>query len=291
MLAYKSGGFQFQNQNSQRASSVDTMPMAMAGAIPAIIVLALGAGALGGLDTLELLFAYAGQNPIVDIAICLFVIAVLIAQLLGTVLLVRFVRKAPPPSGARTRRARGAPAPPTDYFARFTLLLSLAAALTVTPCFVLVPGGAPVCVRRLLVHLAAKCYRFVLAAGAGALLPFIIRGPWWGDARGAAPAGSATTTTHHAAARVVVIVLPLVAAAVCACALVVIAVPFGAHDLDTPRISHGGFFTNMLVAGVVGASAALVAGIYRSRARNAGPLGAGDAGPATVTRTRGAAAS
>ncbi|KAF8695697.1 hypothetical protein HU200_037358 [Digitaria exilis] len=241
----------------------------MAGAIPAIIVLALGAGALGGLDTLELLFAYAGQNPIVDIAICLFVIAVLIAQLLGTVLLVRFVRKAPPPSGARTRRARGAPAPPTDYFARFTLLLSLAAALTVTPCFVLVPGGAPVCVRRLLVHLAAKCYRFVLAAGAG----------------------SATTTTHHAAARVVVIVLPLVAAAVCACALVVIAVPFGAHDLDTPRISHGGFFTNMLVAGVVGASAALVAGIYRSRARNAGPLGAGDAGPATVTRTRGAAAS
>nr|CAB3467379.1 unnamed protein product [Digitaria exilis]CAB3469897.1 unnamed protein product [Digitaria exilis] len=270
------------------------MPMAMASSVPAIVVLALGAGALGGFDTFQLLFAYAGRkSPIVDIAICVFVIAVLTAQLLATVLLVRFVRKAPPPpTGARDEH-------PTDYVTGTTLLLSLAAALTVTACLVLVPGGAPV---RVLVDFAPKCFPFVITASAGALLlPYAMppllrrvvanRGPWWDARGGAAPgAGSATTTTHHAAARFVVIVLTLVAAVCACCALV--AVPLG--GLDTPRrISHGGLFTNTLVAGVVAASAALVVGFYRGRARNAGPLfGGGDAvpAPATVTRTRGASA-
>ncbi|KAF8783951.1 hypothetical protein HU200_000126 [Digitaria exilis] len=120
----------------------------MASSVPAIVVLALGAGALGGFDTFQLLFAYAGRkSPIVDIAICVFVIAVLTAQLLATVLLVRFVRKAPPPpTGARDEH-------PTDYVTGTTLLLSLAAALTVTACLVLVPGGAPV---RVLVDFAPK---------------------------------------------------------------------------------------------------------------------------------------
>ncbi|KAF8726465.1 hypothetical protein HU200_019651 [Digitaria exilis] len=253
--------------------------------VPAIVVLALGAGALGGFDTFQLLFAYAGRkSPIVDIAICVFVIAVLTAQLLATVLLVRFVRKAPPPpTGARDEH-------PTDYVTGTTLLLSLAAALTVTACLVLVPGGAPV---RVLVDFAPKCFPFVITASAGALLlPYAMppllrrvvanRGPWWDARGGAAPgAGSATTTTHHAAARFVVIVLTLVAAVCACCALV--AVPLG--GLDTPRrISHGGLFTNTLVAGVVAASAALVVGFYRGRARNAGPLfGGGDAVPAPAT--------
>lgn len=58
-----------------------------------ILVLALGT-ALGGADALCLLLAVAGRNPVADIGICLVVLAVATAQVLGAVLLARFVRKA-----------------------------------------------------------------------------------------------------------------------------------------------------------------------------------------------------
>ena len=77
----------------------------MAAAVPGIVVLALGAGALGGPDALRLLLAHAGRNPAADIGICLFVLAVATAQLLGTVLLARFVRKAPAGASAGRRGA------------------------------------------------------------------------------------------------------------------------------------------------------------------------------------------
>jgi len=73
---------------------------AMAGAVPGIVVLALGAGALGGPDGLRLLLAVAGRNPVADIAICLFALTAATAQILGAVLLARFVRKAPAGAGA-----------------------------------------------------------------------------------------------------------------------------------------------------------------------------------------------
>ncbi|CAN6178901.1 unnamed protein product [Urochloa humidicola] len=178
--------------------------MAMAGAVPAIVVLALGAGALGGPDALRLLIEIAGPNPAFDIGIIVFLISMFAVQLLGTLLLARYVRK-PPPAGVAAAARRGAPrAPVADCFARITLVMSLAAAALVTACHVLVSGG-PGSVARLLVGFVAEySYPTVIAAAATgvALYAAHLLGAFreQQNARGgAAPAERATTTPTHAA--------------------------------------------------------------------------------------------
>ncbi|RLN12605.1 hypothetical protein C2845_PM09G05930 [Panicum miliaceum] len=240
----------------------------MAGAVPGIIVLALGAGALGGADALRLLLAVAGRNPVADIGICLFVLAVATAQLLGAVLLTRFVRKAPAGAGAGRRGAPGAGA---DPLARITLMLSLAAASLVAACLVVAPGGLGSA--RLLADSAAKYYPVVLVvigAGAGAylfldmLLFRLFRERR--NARGrAAPAERAATARH--AARF--LGLPhLVAAAAAAAVVALLAAPFCARGgLDALRLSPG--FANLPVAVAVAIAVGATLLVVRFPARRA----------------------
>ncbi|XP_066374205.1 uncharacterized protein [Miscanthus floridulus] len=99
--------------------------------VPRIIVLALGAGALGFPDALRLLLDIAGRrSPLTDIAICVFAMAVVTAQALGAMLLARFVRRAP-----------RAPPPRTDHFAQVTLVVSLGVAFLVSACLLVASGA------------------------------------------------------------------------------------------------------------------------------------------------------
>ena len=107
--------------------------------VPRIIVLALGAGALGFPDALRLLLDIAGRrSPLTDIAICVFAMAVVTAQALGAMLLARFVRKAPRAGG--DAHAAGAP-PRTDLFAQVTLVVSLGVAFLVSACLLVASGA------------------------------------------------------------------------------------------------------------------------------------------------------
>ena len=100
--------------------------------VPRIIVLALGAGALGFPDALRLLLDIAGRrSPLTDIAICVFAMAVVTAQALGAMLLARFVRRAP-----------RAPPPRTDQFAQVTLVVSLVVAFLVSACLLVASGAS-----------------------------------------------------------------------------------------------------------------------------------------------------
>ncbi|CAN6164714.1 unnamed protein product [Urochloa humidicola] len=179
--------------------------MAMAGAVPAIVVLALGAGALGGPDALRLLIEIAGPNPAFDIGIIVFLISMFAVQLLGTLLLARHIRKPPPAGGADGAGRRAPRAPAADYFARITLLMSLAASSLVTACLVLVSGGMG-SVRPLVDFAAEYCYHTVIAAAATATGVALYATHLLGAFReqrnargGAAPAERATTTPTHAA--------------------------------------------------------------------------------------------
>ncbi|CAL5051659.1 unnamed protein product [Urochloa decumbens] len=173
--------------------------MAMDGAVPAIII-ALGAGALGGPDALRLLMELARRNPAIDIGIIVFLISMFAVQLLGTLRLARYVRKAPPAEG--TGAERGAPrAPAADYFARITLVLSLAAASLVTACLVLVSGG-PISLRPLVDFAAEYCFPVVIAAAAAARVALYaahLLGAFrlQRDARGGADHAERATTTRH----------------------------------------------------------------------------------------------
>ncbi|CAN6208349.1 unnamed protein product [Urochloa humidicola] len=166
----------------------------MAGAVPRIVVLALGAGALGGPEALRLLIELAGRNPAVDIGICVFVFTIFTAHLLGTVMLARYVHTPPKPGGAG-----GAPA--TDPFACIALLMSLAAASLVTACLVVVSGGLGSV--RLLVYFATEYYPTVIAAAAGAALlyatPLLRAFREQRNARGGAAPAERATTTHRMA--------------------------------------------------------------------------------------------
>ncbi|CAN6202182.1 unnamed protein product [Urochloa humidicola] len=263
--------------------------MAMAGgAVPAIFVLALGAGALGGPDALRLLIAVAGRNrnPAFDIGIVVFLISMFAVQLLGTLLLARYVRKAPPAGAAAAGGGRGAPA--ADPFARITLLMSLAAASLVTACLVIVSGG-PGSLRPLADFAADYFYNPTVIAAAGVAIPNaapllrVLREQR--NARGRAARAERATTTQHAARFTV---LPLAAAA----AALVVGIPSGVRGgLDALRLSPG--FTDMAVAAAaVGAALLLLVRFYRS-ARNAAIGGDGGAAPgaaAAAPRTRGASA-
>ncbi|WVZ82115.1 hypothetical protein U9M48_029416 [Paspalum notatum var. saurae] len=195
-----------------------------AAAVFAIIVLALGAGALGFPDALRLLLLLlrdvaGARNPPLDIAVCAVAMAALTAYALGAVLLARFVRKAGPGAGGH------APAPRarrTDPFARLTLAVSLGAAGLVFACLLLAAPGARglgMLCRRIVHDVAGESEPShvvvsVLVAIAAVLVPccittrrLLLRGFRGEDgAHGAAPASSpaarlsATITTRSAAA-------------------------------------------------------------------------------------------
>ncbi|KAG2604884.1 uncharacterized protein LOC120671414 [Panicum virgatum] len=246
----------------------------MAGAVPGIVVLALGAGALGGPDGLRLLLAVAGRNPVADIAICLFALTVATAQIRGAVLLARFVRKAPAGAGA-------------DPLALTTLLLSLAAASLVAACLVVAPGGLGSV--RLLADSAAKNYPIgalvVIAATAAAYLLRVFRERW--NARGRAATAERDATARHAHAERFV-GLPLLAVVAAAAAAAV-----GARGgLDALRLSPG-FAVAVTIAIVVGATLRVVLFYRRTRNNAAAVGGGGDAAPApgAAPLARGASAS
>ncbi|CAL5044000.1 unnamed protein product [Urochloa decumbens] len=221
--------------------------MARAGAVPAIIVLALGAGVLGVPEALRLLIELAGRNAAIDISIIVFLISIFTVQLLGNLQLVRFVRKAPPAGGAGAPRA-----PAVDYFARITLLMSLAAAVPVAACLVLVSGGPGSVVSPLVDFAAEHCYTTVVAgAAAGAallyftpLLRVVFRQPR--NPRGANP--ERATATHNAAR----LIGPPLATAAAACALLVA----GGLGSLSPLIGFAAKNTVVAVVVIGGATAA-----------------------------------
>lgn len=227
----------------------------MEGHVP-IIVLALGAAALGGPEALRLLLVLAGQSPVVDIAICVLVLAMVTAQLLGVAQLARFVRK---PRAAAGRGARRELA--MDLFAKTTLTVSVGVAFVVTACLVAAPGGG----------LMGSVFDF--AAGnspvAGILLCIFI--PLLRVLRRARNAGGAGMTRAAYLTGLSLIIL---------CLLLFISLAKPA-DLDALRLFHG--FTNTLVG--VGAAAAvgtvLLAGFYLRPRRSA--AGAGDRVPVAAT--------
>lgn len=75
---------------------------------PWTIVLALACVVLGAPEALRLQVQFAGKkSPLADIAICVFVMAMVTAHLLGVALLARFVRKARAHEPARRAARKG----------------------------------------------------------------------------------------------------------------------------------------------------------------------------------------
>jgi len=111
--------------------------------LPTIIILALGAAALGGPDALRVLLEFTGQSPCLDIAICVFVMFVVTAYLLGAVLLVRFVRDARSGDAASAgggAQGHGAAAAATDCLAQVSLLVSACVGFLVAACLIVLPS-------------------------------------------------------------------------------------------------------------------------------------------------------
>ncbi|KAJ1258464.1 hypothetical protein BS78_10G077200 [Paspalum vaginatum] len=157
----------------------------MAGLVAQTIVLAFGAAALGAPDALRLLLGLAGRGPATDITVCVVLISAITAHALGTVLVARFVRKAPHAGGG----ARAVPAPARDLFAQVTQVVSVGAAFLVTACHLVASGG----VQDLIVVIGAACslpfamalVRFVRRArnATGAGRGDAARAPWAGTRR------------------------------------------------------------------------------------------------------------
>jgi hypothetical protein len=114
----------------------------MAAPLPTIIILALGAAALGGPDALRVLLEFTGHSPCLDIVICIFVMFVVTAYLLGAVLLVRFVRDARSgdAAGGGGAQGHGAAATATDCLAQVSLLVSVCVGFLVAACLVALPS-------------------------------------------------------------------------------------------------------------------------------------------------------
>ena len=112
--------------------------------LPTIIILALGAAALGGPDALRVLLEFTGQSPCLDIAICVFVMFVVTAYLLGAVLLVRFVRDArsgdAAGAGGGAQGHGAAAAAATDCLAQVSLLVSACVGFLVAACLIALPS-------------------------------------------------------------------------------------------------------------------------------------------------------
>ena len=171
--------------------------IAMAGLAPTTIVLALGAGALGGPDALRLLLQAAGRSPLHDILTCVLAMAAVTAHVLGTTLLVRFVRKA---RAGGAGRAAGAPG--TYLLACVTATVSVGAALLVTACLLAVSGGLgalrlafgfaaknPIATVAVLVTSTAAAAGLGLGGFFPCTMPLVRCGRRAGAAGGASPAG------------------------------------------------------------------------------------------------------
>ena len=116
-----------------------------AASLPTIIILALGAAALGGPDALRVLLEFTGQSPCLDIAICISVLFMVTLYLLGTVLLVRFVRDARSGDAAGAgggvgALGHGAAATATDCLAQVSLLVSACVGFLVAACLIVLPS-------------------------------------------------------------------------------------------------------------------------------------------------------
>ncbi|XP_066369385.1 uncharacterized protein [Miscanthus floridulus] len=135
------------------------------GLVPRIIVLALGAGALGFPDALRVLLDVAGRSPLTDIAICILTMAVVTAQALGAMLLARFLRKA--------RAGGDAPSEPprTDRFAQVTLVVSLGVAFLVSACLLVASVAGDLGLLHLVADVARKSPVIVALATGAAVLP------------------------------------------------------------------------------------------------------------------------
>ncbi|XP_066372978.1 uncharacterized protein [Miscanthus floridulus] len=135
------------------------------GFVPRIIVLALGAGALGFPDALRVLLDVAGRSPVTDIAICIFAMAVVTAQALGAMLLARFLRKA--------RAGGDAPSEPprTDRFAQVTLVVSLGVAFLVSACLLVASVAEGLGLLHLVADVARKSPVIAALATGAAVLP------------------------------------------------------------------------------------------------------------------------
>ena len=111
--------------------------------LPTIIILALGAAALGGPDALRVLLEFTGQSPCLDIAICISVLFMVTAYLLGAVLLVSFVRDARSGDAAGAgggAQGHGAAAAATDCLAQVSLLVSACVGFLVAACLIALPS-------------------------------------------------------------------------------------------------------------------------------------------------------
>ncbi|XP_062228438.1 uncharacterized protein LOC133926486 [Phragmites australis] len=254
-------------REAERANEMESL-------VPRIIALALGAGALGGADALRLLIDIAGRSPLLDIAVCIFVIGMVISPVLGTMLLARFVRKARHQAGA----GRGEPgASATDCFAKMTLLVSLAVAFLVTACLLVASGGLDSL--RLLANFAGKRpIVAVLIIGAAAVLsctmPLLRFIRETDNEGGAAHAERATERFATTSQTVYLTGLSLVAGGL------LLVMPFIAHGgHDALRLFPG--FTNMFVAVATVVGSVLVV-LFSRMARNAG----GGAAPTPATDTR-----
>jgi hypothetical protein len=164
--------------------------MPPASRIPRIIVLALGAGALGFPDVVRLV-AGRPRSPLLDIAACALAMVVVTAYALGTMLLARFVH-----SGGRGGGGDGdRDAPPADAFARLTFVVSLAAALLVSACllFLAAPGagGLPCHTVDAIAGESDVVVSALVAVGAvGAVVPFARRLLRLRTARASSPTSS-----------------------------------------------------------------------------------------------------
>ncbi|RLN11262.1 hypothetical protein C2845_PM09G05880 [Panicum miliaceum] len=235
----------------------------MAGLAPRTIVLALGAGALGGPDALRLLLETAGRSPLHDILICVLAMAAVTAHVLGTTLLARFVRKP---------RAGGGGARATDLFACVTATVSVGAALLVTACLLAESGGLGAL--RLAFGFAAKnpvATVTVLVIGVGGFFPYTMpslrSGRRAGTARGASPSADRATSQQTLS-----FVVPLLVAV---CLLALVAPLFAPGAIDA-RWS--------LLAGVPVAVAAVVGAVVVARSPRRARDAAGAAAPAADTR-------
>ncbi|GJN00645.1 hypothetical protein PR202_ga17841 [Eleusine coracana subsp. coracana] len=206
----------------------------MAGRAPRIVVLALGAAAVGGPDALRALLEFAGQSPVVDIAICVFVIGMFTALLLGVVLLARFVRKAP-----RAQGGGGDAAPGTDLFAKMTLVVSVGVAFLVSACLVVVSGGGLMSSVRTAFHSAGKSSGSFVAAG---ILLHLCITPLLRVSRGAA----------SSAARATDCVANTTQATVCLAAICLLLAPFVAPGgLDAVRHFSAVSINTLTIVGAV----------------------------------------
>uniref|UniRef100_A0A0E0PUS0 Uncharacterized protein n=1 Tax=Oryza rufipogon TaxID=4529 RepID=A0A0E0PUS0_ORYRU len=210
-----------------------------------IIVVAMGAGALGGPDALRLLLAFAGKSPLVDILIAVFVIAAVTAPALGTMLLARFFRKPRAvPGAARAGRGAAGAAVADDPFAQMTLVVSLAVAFLVSASLLVLPlfqSGH-------LVPLAFAGVALVVGACAsrvrGVLLPNVHGG-----------AGAAATPAATATERGIKPTLSVSLAAICLVLVAPWRLAVGILDAPSQRL-----LAPLATVPVVGVAAATVVG-------------------------------